>query len=217
MLTSTKYFPIIDNTDTLPSWQWKFAIDLDCTVVDTYTAMVGWLLKLSNPEWLTEETYRRKYPEPYDRPPYHKTDDTEAMLNRLFYDNDWQKTLPPMENASNILGQISNYVWLYLSARPSCVAQWSREWLIRNNFPPAPIIFRPERIKLPDATQWKTQILMKLWMGIIDDHPNLWTALEEAGFKGVHIRIWEISSHAHRYNIAHWDELLSKYWYLFRP
>lgn len=32
------------------------------------------------------------------------------MLNRLFYDNDWQKTLPPMENASNILGQISNYV-----------------------------------------------------------------------------------------------------------
>lgn len=213
MLTSSRSFPIIDNTDVLPSWlQWKLAIDLDCTIADTHKAMIEQLLKANNPEWLTKEIYRRTYPEPYNLPSYHRTDDMEAMLNRLFYDNDWQKTLPPMENASNILGQISNYVWLYLSARPSCVAEWSREWLMKNNFPSAPIIFRPEGIK--DTTQWKAQILVKLWMGIIDDHPNLWAALEEAGFEGVHIRIWEIPSHTHRY-IAHWGELLPKYWDLF--
>lgn len=165
------------------------ALDIDETL--SYT-LKHWIYELStrfgNPENLTVEEIIAKYRYAQDVP-YWQTSDALEWMEEARESNDLQERLPLIENADNSVRKIHNVkpVIAYPTVRPLSVAEGTKRWLEKHNFPKAPIIPRPRGVKHPQGNKWKAKLLTLLYPqieGVVDDNPGLIEYLPE-NYKGV--------------------------------
>lgn len=166
------------------------AIDIDDVLCYTDNHWVDEMSKFANPENLTREEILKKYKN-FDNVPYWNTPEAMAVVDKLMHSNEFQETVPLIENADQAIHAINKIVPVvaYITARPLSVYEGTRSWLTKHGFLSAPIVFRDLDTKHEHRNMWKAELLKDLYpevLGIIDDHPELGEQLRSLGYEGRH-------------------------------
>lgn len=157
--------------------KYVLAIDIDETLSATVNFMVEEIIKkFGGLSWLTVDEIVAKY-QYVQNIPKRKNPNIEAFLKEMKWSNDFQKSIPVLWNAQEVVNQINkNFSIKYITARPEGVRKGTEYWLKTNKFPVAEIIMKPDEIVYQQNDQeWKANILKKLYpevTWIIDD--NSW-------------------------------------------
>lgn len=166
------------------------ALDIDDTLSYTDEHWIEQMrLKFGNPENLTKEEIIKKY-KWIEAVPYWQSQGAAKVLKKLMHSNDFQESIPLIENANHVVQKINRLVPVvaYVTARPTTVFAGTKNWLQKHGFPPAPIVFRPLRIAHANKILWKAKTLRTLYPeveGIIDDSPHLIQELKSVKYRGV--------------------------------
>lgn len=165
------------------------ALDIDDTLslTDHY-----WITEMKrrfgDPENLTRDELVRKY-RWIEEVPYWKTKGARELMQELTHSNEFQESIPVIENANQIVRQIASTVPVvaYITARPISVLHGTAQWLAKHDFPVAPIVFRPADITNEAKHRWKAEVLEYLYpqvLGIVDDSPDLAKHLDTMNYQG---------------------------------
>ena len=187
------------------------AVDIDETLSDTTKYWFDEISKLANPENLSPEEIKKKYRYTH-QVPYWQTEEISNWLDGKLKDNELQKELLLIENSNLLLQKINELIPVvaYITARPEIVAEGTKHWLDKHNFPKAKLICKPNNETL-GGNEWKANILKDMYpqvLGIIDDNPKLAEALGE-DYKGV-LFLYdheEIKSNANVVSCLTWEDV----------
>lgn len=154
------------------------AVDID----ETLSWTVGYWIeemqhKFGNPENLTIKEMVEKYRYTQNIP-YWQHDEALQWVDEKINSNETQEILPLIEGSSAYLNRINQIIPIvaYITARPEGVIAGTKNWLIKHNFPMAPIICRPNSVNRNNGNEWKAKMLEELYpevQGIIDDNAKL--------------------------------------------
>lgn len=165
------------------------ALDIDETLSNT---SIYWFKTLSelfgNPESLTTNEIIEKY-RYTQNVPYWQIPEALEWMESARNSNEIQERILLIENAHNVVQKINLVLPIkaYITARPSSVADGTKRWLTKHNFPEAKLITRPDVIPSQDGNIWKSKVLEDLYpeiVGIVDDNPGLADRLG-ADYRGV--------------------------------
>jgi len=176
----------MDNPDNISKP--GLAVDID----ETLSWTIGyWIEKMQarfgNPEKLTVKEMAEKYRYTQNIP-YWQHDEVLQWVDEKINSNETQENLPLVEGSSAYLNRINQIIPIaaYLTIRPERVLEGTRTWLTKHNFPPAPVICRPNELVHNNGNEWKAKILEELYpkiLGIIDDNAKLLQFLS-SGYQG---------------------------------
>lgn len=154
------------------------ALDIDETLCWTIGHLVGEMQKLfGNPENLSIEALIAKY-RFTKHVPYWQTPEIKKWLDDYRESSKLKEGLPLMIGAQNAVREINKIIPVvaYITARPEVVADGTKIWLDKHDFPNGEIILRPMHIDHDFGNPWKAQVLHELYpyvLGIVDDNPSL--------------------------------------------
>jgi len=163
-------------------------VDIDETLSWTVGHWVKEMQKLfGNPEDLSVKEMVDKYSYTQNVP-YWQSEDALRWMEEKRNSDEFQKEMPLIENSNHFLNKIDKIVPIvaYITIRPESVERGTKHWLQKNNFPEAPIIFRPNNIPTKEGNKWKAKVIEKLYpkiIGFIDDSPNVIGSLSK-NYKG---------------------------------
>jgi 5'(3')-deoxyribonucleotidase len=165
------------------------ALDIDDTLCQTDNHWVTCMsARFGNPEGLTRRTLVERYG-CFEKVPQWQSEEAAATIIGFQHSSDFVRTIPAVEGAARAVKEITQTIPIvaYITARPHKVFEGTIEWLKKEGFPEAPIVFRPEEITHAEKHIWKASVLHDLYPlveGIIDDHPGLSGQLERLGYRG---------------------------------
>jgi hypothetical protein len=154
------------------------ALDIDETLSSILCCMVEKLMEgLGNPENLTIEEITKKYKHT-DKISYWQGEKAEEILENIRNSNKIHEELPLIKNADSMVNKINKIVPIsaYITVRPKIIIKGTKQWLVKNNFPEATIIIKPDEVSRKNGNQWKAKVLEYLYpeiLGIVDDNPDL--------------------------------------------
>jgi uncharacterized HAD superfamily protein len=153
-------------------------VDIDETISWT----VGYWIKemqkkFGNPENLSVEDMVKKY-KYTQNVPYWQTELALDWMEEKRMEDKLQEKLSVIKNSASILKKINRIIPIvaYITTRPKKVAKGTKKWLVKNKFPKAEIILKPNNILTKDDNKWKAEILKSLYpkvVAIIDDNASL--------------------------------------------
>jgi hypothetical protein len=158
------------------------ALDIDDTLSDTLNHFTKLLQeKFPNPEGLTREEVVKKY-RIVPNMPFWQTPEVKEWLDAQAVSNEAQEAVAVIAGAPEIVAKINTVVpvRMYITSRPSIVAEGRERWLKKYGFPPAELITRPHSKMKIDGNAWKAAILKERYpeiIGIVDDNPEIIKAL----------------------------------------
>jgi len=159
-------------------------LDIDETLSDTITYLVSGLQeRFGNPENLSVQGIIDKYRYTWDVP-YWQSDEASNWVISTFSSNKVVEDLVPIEGALTFVNKIKEIIPIvgYVTARPECVLEGTKKWLVKHGFPDAPVICRPASVPGIKLNEWKAEVLMGLSpnvKGIIDDNMGIIEFLED--------------------------------------
>jgi hypothetical protein len=167
-------------------------IGLGVDIDETLSWTVGhWTKEMQrlfgNPENLSVKELVDKYSYTQNVP-YWQSNDALEWMEEKRKSNEFQKEIPLIKNSNHFLNKIDKIIPIvaYITIRPESVRKGTKHWLQKNNFPKAPIIFRPNKTPTKMGNKWKARIIEELYpqvMGFIDDSPEVIKSLSK-NYKG---------------------------------
>ena len=163
-------------------------VDIDETLSWTVGHWVKEMQKLfGNPEGLSVRKLVDKYTYTQNVP-YWQSEKALKWMEEKRSSDEFQKQLPLIEDSNHFLNKINKIVPIaaYITIRPESVRKGTKHWLQKNNFPEAPIIFRPDNIPTSEGNKWKAKVIEDLYpkiVGFIDDSPDVIESLSK-NYKG---------------------------------
>lgn len=154
------------------------AVDIDETLSWTMGHWVERMMeKFGNPENLSVKEIIEKY-RYTQNVPYWQEPAALAWVRENINSNEVQKELPLIEDADFYLKKIDKIIPItaYITIRPEAVREGTEHWLKKHDFPPAPIIYKPNEVAHHDGNKWKAEVLQDLYprvLGLIDDNAKL--------------------------------------------
>ncbi len=193
-------------------------VDIDDTLSETTKFWISvFQEKFGNQEGLSVDDMYRKY-HYVQNVPYWKGQDVDSLIHKYINSNHFQMKLPMISNSNTVLSQIALEVPIicYLTKRPETVRKGTETWLLKYNFPKAPLLMKPKSIPDRDGNIWKAKFIntqMNKNVGIIDDDKNLVYLLERD--KSTRYFLFGIENHnspaINVYPCVTWDVLWEKY------
>ena len=160
------------------------ALDIDETLSNTMHYWIENMLELfGNPEGLSVEEMAKKYRYTWESP-YWQSDEALDWINGVLSDKGAQLDFSVVTDAKDFVWKINDVVPVvaYITARPECVADVTRDWLVKHGFPDVPVICKPEATYGVGGNKWKAGVLKSLYprvKGIVDDNVKLCKYLDD--------------------------------------
>lgn len=149
-------------------------LDIDETLSNTVEYLVSGLMKeFGGPEGFSVEQIIRKYKYTWNVECWQNEGPLD-WVREACSSNDKIVVLPPIEDAVKYVNKIHDIIPIvgYVTCRPECVMDGTKEWLAKYGFPDAPVVCRPKSVPGPNMNEWKADVLKKLYpkvKGIVDD------------------------------------------------
>ena len=169
------------------------ALDIDETLADSNTHWFKTLCDFKQPKGQTFESIIKKYIFAEEIVEWQTTEAFEVMQG-LMNSEEFNEGIPLIEDSNHVVNKLNQTfpILAYITARPSTVAEATKRWLTKHDFPVAELITRSNDIKtsasdLSDRNKWKAEILVELYphiTGIIDDNVVLAHKLQDLNYKG---------------------------------
>lgn len=167
------------------------ALDIDETLSDTGPYWWDHMLKFHVPENLTYQELWEKY-EFIEHVPSWQTEEAKKYINNALDSNEFNENIPLLHESNKMVQKLNETIPIvaYITARPENVREGTENWLIKHEFPKAPVILRPIKASfrgLETKNSWKASILKFLYseiIGIIDDNSGLAPELLKERYKG---------------------------------
>ncbi len=162
----------------LASGRTGLALDVDETLSITATKVISELQqRFGNPENLTVAEVIARY-DYIEQVPYWQSAEAKNFINSCWRSPEFQHQLEIIEGALEHVHKIHQHlpILVYLTARPGCVTEATAVWLQHHGFPEASVICRPDELPSEQGSQWKAQVLARLYpaiVGIVDDNRSL--------------------------------------------
>lgn len=198
-------------------------IDIDDVLADTAKYwMQLFQVEYGNPENLSVDQMYLKY-HSVQKVPYWQSTDISNWVYRFINSSHFQLKLPLIKNSNTILWELTDHIPItcYLTKRPERVRIGTEHWLAKHNFPPAEIIFRPNKIRAEDGNAWKAKMIDKLsdkLVAVVDDDKRLIKILEQ--YLSIHFFLYSFPSYdiidLRVYPCDSWETLLLKFKKIFK-
>jgi len=152
-------------------WKGGLAVDIDDTLADTAGTCIRLMFQeFGAPPGETWETLLARYHQP-DRVEAWKDTPASDWLQERLADPDFLLALESITEASQQISRIAEQVPIsvYISSRLDTHQKTTEDWLKKHNFPPAPLVTRPDKVR---ERHWKLEYLAQhfpnIW-GLVDD------------------------------------------------
>ncbi|WP_368487504.1 hypothetical protein [Clostridium sp. BJN0013] len=162
-------------------------IDLDETLSWTIHYMAGELAKrYGNPQNLSVEELRERMIA-HDVPFWNVEEIRKWGLLAL-ESEEMTEEYPIIEGSDKAVEKIDHVILVvgYLTLRQTSIRDATKRWLKKHGFPDAPVITRPNNLKLEEGMKWKADTLAYLYpqvIGLIDDTLDIFNYLP-GSYKG---------------------------------
>ncbi len=193
-------------------------VDIDDTLSKTTKYWIEvFQQNFGNEEGLSIDDMYRKY-HYVQNVPYWNGPEVSQLIHKYIHSNYFQLKLPLIDNANYYLTLLSKEVPIicYLTKRPEIVRSGTSTWLIKHNFPKAPLIMKPTELPDNQGNQWKSDFIQDYRnqeIGIIDDDKNLVELLKRD--RNIHYFLFGIENYfiqaLNVYPCVTWEILYEKY------
>lgn len=154
------------------------ALDIDETIANTCEFWIEKANeKFGNPTNMTSKEIFKKY-KFLQKVPFWNKEELMKYVEFLINDEQMHFNVEPFENVHHHINKLSENLNIvaYITARSEYLSKITEKWLIKHNFPIAPVILKPKTIEHKDGNKWKAKVLEYLYpqvCGIVDDNPKL--------------------------------------------
>lgn len=200
------------------------ALDIDETLADSNTYWYENMLKFHALEGEDVKSLIERYKFVEEVPGWNTKEAFEHM-HTLMHSEEFNETVPLIEDANHVVNKIDKKIpiLVYITARPATVAEATKRWLKKHNFPEGHLITRSSEVgasetDLVDRNKWKARILSDLYpniIGIIDDNKVLAEELQKLNYQGTLYLYGQNSgdykNYKHVISCPTWDSVLDNF------